>query len=117
MSEKENLKKNLKNLSDEDKRTVGALANKITQDLEEMLREKHDIFYQKELNEKRAAKEAEGTPIYGMPVLDADKAKHVIICNYDLKPGYAGVCVSGRDDRYGQPESRENCRRSERACE
>ena len=38
-----------------------------------------------------AAKEAEGTPIYGMPVLDADKAKHVIICNYDLKPGYAGV--------------------------
>lgn len=38
-----------------------------------------------------AAKEAEGTPIYGMPVLDADKAKHVIICNFDLKPGYAGV--------------------------
>ncbi len=38
-----------------------------------------------------AAREAEGTPIYGMPVLDADKAKHVIICNYDLKPGYAGV--------------------------
>ena len=38
-----------------------------------------------------AARDAEGTPIYGMPVLDADKAKHVIICNYDLKPGYAGV--------------------------
>lgn len=33
-----------------------------------------------------AAKEAEGTPIYGMPVLDADKAKHVIVCNFDLKP-------------------------------
>ena len=46
------IKKGLKDLSDEDKRTVGALANKITQDLEEMLREKHDIFYQKELNEK-----------------------------------------------------------------
>ena len=38
-----------------------------------------------------AARDAEGTPIYGMPVLDADQAKHVIVCNYDLKPGYAGV--------------------------
>ena len=38
-----------------------------------------------------AAKEAEGTPIYGMPVLSVVDAKYVIICNYDLKPGYAGV--------------------------
>ena len=38
-----------------------------------------------------AANTAQGTPIYGMPVLEADKAKHVIVCNYDLKPGYAGV--------------------------
>ncbi len=38
-----------------------------------------------------AANTAEGTPIYGMPVLDAASAKHVIICNYDDKPGYAGV--------------------------
>jgi NAD(P) transhydrogenase subunit beta len=38
-----------------------------------------------------AAREAEGTPIYGMPVLNADQAKYVIICNYDLKCGYAGV--------------------------
>ena len=38
-----------------------------------------------------AAREAEGTPIYGMPVLNVDQAKYVIICNYDLKPGYAGV--------------------------
>ena len=38
-----------------------------------------------------AAREAEGTPIYGMPVLNVDKAKRVIICNYDLKPGYANV--------------------------
>jgi NAD/NADP transhydrogenase beta subunit len=38
-----------------------------------------------------AAREAEGTPIYGMPILNVDQAKHVIICNYDLKPGYAGV--------------------------
>ena len=38
-----------------------------------------------------AANTAEGTPIYGMPVLDVDKAKHIVICNFDLKPGYAGV--------------------------
>ena len=38
-----------------------------------------------------AANTAEGTPIYGMPILRAEEAKHVIICNYDTKPGYAGV--------------------------
>ncbi len=38
-----------------------------------------------------AANTAEGTPIYGMPVLEVDKARHVIICNFDLKPGYSGV--------------------------
>ena len=38
-----------------------------------------------------AAKEAEGTPIYGMPVLSVADSKNIIICNFDLKPGYAGV--------------------------
>ncbi len=38
-----------------------------------------------------AANTAEGTPIYGMPVLNAADAKNVIICNFDLNPGYAGV--------------------------
>jgi NAD/NADP transhydrogenase beta subunit len=38
-----------------------------------------------------AARNAADTPIYGMPVLNADQAKHIIICNYDLNPGYAGV--------------------------
>ena len=38
-----------------------------------------------------AARNAVGTPIYGMPVLNVDQAPQVIICNYDLKPGYAGV--------------------------
>ncbi len=38
-----------------------------------------------------AANTAEGTPIYGMPILTVDKAKQIIICNYDRKPGYAGV--------------------------
>lgn len=38
-----------------------------------------------------AAKTAEGTPIYGMPVLSVDEADYVIICNKDTRPGYAGV--------------------------
>jgi H+-translocating NAD(P) transhydrogenase subunit beta len=38
-----------------------------------------------------AANSAEGTPISGMPVLDAEKAKNVIVCNLDEKPGYSGV--------------------------
>ena len=38
-----------------------------------------------------AAREAEGTPIYGMPILNVDQAPQVIVCNFDLKPGYAGV--------------------------
>ncbi len=38
-----------------------------------------------------AANTAVGTPIYGMPILKASEAKHIIVCNYDLKPGYAGV--------------------------
>ena len=46
------IKKGLKDLSDEEKRTVGAIANQITQELESLLKEKHDLFYQKELNEK-----------------------------------------------------------------
>jgi NAD(P) transhydrogenase subunit beta len=37
-----------------------------------------------------AAIQKEGTPISGMPILMAHKAKHVIICNYDQKPGYSG---------------------------
>lgn len=38
-----------------------------------------------------AAKTAEGTPIYGMPVLEVEKAKEVLIFNLDKSPGYAGV--------------------------
>ncbi|MDD4323333.1 MAG: NAD(P)(+) transhydrogenase (Re/Si-specific) subunit beta [Eubacteriales bacterium] len=38
-----------------------------------------------------AANTAEGTPIYGMPILEVEAAKHVIIMNYDKQPGYAGV--------------------------
>ena len=46
------IKKNLKNLSDEDKRIVGSLANEITQKLESALKLKHDEFYKKELDAK-----------------------------------------------------------------
>lgn len=38
-----------------------------------------------------AANTAEGTPIYGMPVLNVEQAKHVVVCNLDAKPGYSGV--------------------------
>ncbi|MDD4658837.1 MAG: NAD(P)(+) transhydrogenase (Re/Si-specific) subunit beta, partial [Eubacteriales bacterium] len=38
-----------------------------------------------------AARDTQDTPISGMPILNVDQAPHVIICNYDLKPGYAGV--------------------------
>jgi NAD(P) transhydrogenase subunit beta len=38
-----------------------------------------------------AANTAEGTPIYGMPILNAHLAKNIIIFNKDTNPGYAGV--------------------------
>lgn len=38
-----------------------------------------------------AANTAEGTPIYGMPILDVALARHLILLNFDTKPGYAGV--------------------------
>ncbi len=50
-----------------------------------------------------AANTAEGTPIYGMPILDVEEAKHLILCNFDTLPGYAGVdnplYDEGREDR------------------
>jgi len=38
-----------------------------------------------------AANTAEGTPIYGMPVLNVVEAPMTVFCNFDTKPGYAGV--------------------------
>ncbi len=38
-----------------------------------------------------AAKTAKNTPIYGMPILNTHESKHIIVCNIDTKPGYAGV--------------------------
>lgn len=38
-----------------------------------------------------AAIESEGTPISGMPILLAQDARQVIVCNFDVNPGYSGV--------------------------
>ena len=38
-----------------------------------------------------AARNAVGTPIHGMPILNVDECKNIVIFNYDLQPGYSGV--------------------------
>jgi H+-translocating NAD(P) transhydrogenase subunit beta len=38
-----------------------------------------------------AAVQTEGTPISGMPILEAHLARTVIVCNLDRQPGYSGV--------------------------
>ncbi len=38
-----------------------------------------------------AAKEDPSSPIYGMPILDVERAEHVIVNKRSMKPGYAGI--------------------------
>ena len=38
-----------------------------------------------------AARENPGSPIYGMPILDVDKARHVLVLKRSLNPGFAGI--------------------------
>ncbi|MBI1335545.1 MAG: NAD synthetase [Phycisphaera sp.] len=38
-----------------------------------------------------AARHAKSSPIYGMPILDCDKAKQVVVIKRSLNPGFAGV--------------------------
>ncbi len=51
-SEFNNLKKSMKNLSPEQKPVIGALLNKVSNELNSLINEKNDFFYKKELNEK-----------------------------------------------------------------
>jgi NAD(P) transhydrogenase subunit beta len=38
-----------------------------------------------------AAREEKSSPIYGMPILNADRAKHVIVMKRGMNPGFAGI--------------------------
>ncbi len=38
-----------------------------------------------------AARHSKGSPIYGMPILNVDKAQHIIIIKRSLNPGFAGI--------------------------
>jgi NAD(P) transhydrogenase subunit beta len=38
-----------------------------------------------------AAREQAGSPIYGMPILNADHAKNVIVLKRSMNPGFAGI--------------------------
>jgi NAD(P) transhydrogenase subunit beta len=38
-----------------------------------------------------AARADKTSPIYGMPILDADKAQHVIVIKRSMNPGFAGI--------------------------
>jgi NAD(P) transhydrogenase subunit beta len=41
--------------------------------------------------ENPAAREDQGSPIYGMPILDVDKAQHVFVIKRSMNPGFAGI--------------------------
>jgi NAD(P) transhydrogenase subunit beta len=38
-----------------------------------------------------AARSNKGSPIYGMPIIDADKAKTVLAIKRSMNPGFAGI--------------------------
>lgn len=55
------IKKNLKDLSVEDKRVIGALANKVSNELEELIGTKNEELYRVELNKKLEAEKIDIT--------------------------------------------------------
>jgi NAD(P) transhydrogenase subunit beta len=38
-----------------------------------------------------AARTDKSSPLYGMPIIDVDRAEHVIVIKRSLAPGFAGV--------------------------
>jgi NAD(P) transhydrogenase subunit beta len=38
-----------------------------------------------------AAKTTPGSPIYGMPIINADEATHVVFLKRSMRPGFAGI--------------------------
>ena len=38
-----------------------------------------------------AARSTPGSPIYGMPILDVDKAQNILVIKRSMKPGFAGI--------------------------
>ena len=38
-----------------------------------------------------AARNQPGSPIYGMPILDVDKAQNVVVIKRCMSPGFAGI--------------------------
>ncbi len=38
-----------------------------------------------------SARNEEGSPIYGMPILDVDRAEHVFVIKRSMNPGFAGI--------------------------
>ena len=38
-----------------------------------------------------AAKSNKASPLYGMPILDVDRAKSIIVLKRSMRPGFAGV--------------------------
>jgi NAD(P) transhydrogenase subunit beta len=38
-----------------------------------------------------AARTSPGSPIYGMPILDADQAQAVVFLKRSMRPGFAGI--------------------------
>jgi NAD(P) transhydrogenase subunit beta len=48
-----------------------------------------------------AARHDKSSPIYGMPILNVDKARTVIVVKRSLRPGYAGI----ENELYGNPNT------------